>query len=719
MLAVDTRQQALSFLRQSLGDPTATFREGQWEAIEALVERRARLLVVQRTGWGKSLVYFMTTHLLRERGAGPTLVISPLLSLMRNQLMAARQFGLKAETINGDNRQEWGPVIHGLRAGKVDLLLIAPERLANTTFREQVLQPLAARIGLFVVDEAHCISDWGHDFRPDYRRIARVLAALHPATPVLATTATANNRVIDDVVAQLGPDVELMRGPLIRESLRLQNIHLPTPSARLAWLAEHLPLLPGSGIIYTQTVADALQLARWLRRCHVDAHAYYGALDTEQREALERRLLHNEVKALVATTALSMGFDKPDLHWVIHFQRPGSVVHYYQQVGRAGRALDEAYGILLGGDEDQEITDYFIRTAFPADAHVERVLQALRRAEDGLTPELLQRELNLMTGEIDKALKHLDVSLPSPVRRWGGRWYATTEPYTPDRAKIEWLTSIRYKEQGRMVTYAGNHTCLMRFLTSELNDPQPDSCGKCAVCSGEFFPATYTPALAEQAVEFLRRNEQRIEPRRQWPEDALVAHGWRGAIPSELQAERGRALCRWGDDGWGTLVREGKQRGRGDTGLFAMLKWLITGRHPTAFDERLVAAIVTLVRERWRPSPAPAWITCVPSRKHPALVPNFARRVAQELRLPFVPCVRKLRDTQPQKTMQNDYQQAHNLEHAFAVEAAAVRSGPVLLLDDMVDSGWTFTVITALLRGAGSGPVFPLALGVATRTGDG
>ncbi len=366
--------QTLQLLRQALADNTATFRDGQWQAISALVERRARLLVVQRTGWGKSLVYFLATRLLRDRGAGCTILISPLLSLMRNQIVAARRIGVRAETINSTNETEWRRIETSLHRGEIDVLLISPERLANDDFVTRCLLPIATRVGLFVVDEAHCISDWGHDFRPNYRRIVRILRALPRTIPVLATTATANDRVVRDIVEQLGPNLEVQRGPLTRASLSLQNINLRSQAERMAWLAGVLPQLPGSGIVYTLTVSDSKRLAHWLQTQGIDAEPYYGAMETNERERLENRLLNNEIKVLVATVALGMGFDKPDLGFVIHYQRPASVVHYYQQVGRAGRAVDDAYGILLHGEEDDAIADYFIRSAFPTPQDVELLL---------------------------------------------------------------------------------------------------------------------------------------------------------------------------------------------------------------------------------------------------------------------------------------------------------------------------------------------------------
>lgn len=401
------QEKALLLLRQALNNSTADFRAGQWEAIAELIDKRSRLLVVQRTGWGKSIVYFLATRLLRDQGAGCTLLISPLLALMRNQISAAQRIGVKAQTINSSNPEEWEFVKSQLLAGEIDILLISPERLANEEFRQNILLPISQRIGLFVVDEAHCISDWGHDFRPDYRRIVRILQGLPKNIPVLATTATANNRVVDDIIAQIGSNLRVVRGDLTRKSLYLQNIILSSPAARMAWLSQYLPNLPGSGIIYTLTVKDADRVANWLKIQGINAKAYHSNLDNDARVALEDELLHNEIKALVATTALGMGFDKPDLGFVIHYQRPGSVVHYYQQVGRAGRAVDKAYGILLSGDEDDEITNYFINTAFPPQIHTEQVLNVLNQAKDGCSVAQLEQELNISRGQIDKVLKLL------------------------------------------------------------------------------------------------------------------------------------------------------------------------------------------------------------------------------------------------------------------------------------------------------------------------
>ena len=692
------RQQAQAYLKTALKNPHASFRDGQWESIEQLLNRN-RVLVVQRTGWGKSMVYFLATKLLREEDAGPTLLISPLLSLMRNQLEAAQRISVTARTINSTNNEEWKQIQNELASNQVDVLLISPERLANDDFRQDVLANMANNIGLFVIDEAHCISDWGHDFRPDYRRIVRVLQAIPSNVPVLATTATANNRVVNDVKSQLGQNIILQRGSLVRKSLKLQNINMPSPAARMAWLAQKIPALPGSGIVYTLTRRDAERVTEWLRIKNIDAKAYHADIlprkdGSSVKEDLEQQLLNNEIKVLVATVALGMGFDKPDLGFVIHFQRPASVVHYYQQVGRAGRAVDEAYGILLCGEEDDHIADFFIRNAFPPQQHISEILKALDESGDGLSVPEMQRVLNLRKSQIDKAIKFLTVESPSPITKISSKWQvtATAASYQVDQATVNAITNIRRAEQRQMRDYMEHPDCLMAFLQTALDDPYIEACGQCRSCSPELLlDETYDDDLANCAGLFLRRSYQPLKPRKQWPASNMFTQSPLSnyRIPQDQQAEEGRALSLWRDAGWGQLVAHGKYQ---------------TDRFP----DELVTACVEML-QAWAPDPAPEWVTCIPSLNHPELVPDFAARLATALGLPFVPCIEKARANKQQKEMENSYHQAKNLDGVFTITDQCLDE-ECLLIDDMIDSGWTFTVASALLRQAGCSAVYPMAL---------
>jgi len=682
-------------LQTAVGDPTARFRDGQWEAIDALINRRKKLMVIQRTGWGKSSVYFISTRILRDRGAGPTVIVSPLLALMRNQIEAANRLGLRTETINSANQGNWPEIKQAMLADRVDAILISPERLSNEAFVEEVLMPVANRVGLLVVDEVHCISNWGHDFRPDYRRLVNVLRQMPPNMPVLGTTATANNRVIKDVQAQLG-NIEIQRGPLVRDSLALQTLRLPDQASRLAWLARHIPELPGTGIVYVLTKRDAEQVAAWLNQQGILAKAYYSGVEhgefecsDQYRQYLENLLLRNEIEVLVATTALGMGYDKPDLGFVIHYQAAGSVVAYYQQVGRAGRAIEKAYGVLLSGREDEDIHEYFRRSAFPDERDVNAILETLAD-HDGLSVPQLGRYLNLWRGQIDKVLKILSVENPAPVIKEGSKWYRTPVPFSMDHERIERLTRQRELEWQEMQDYIDSKDCLMAYLRNALDDPTTEDCGQCAVCLGEPVVDTNVDrSLVIAAAQFLRHAEIPFKPKKQVATGAFQVYGFRGNLPTEIQASEGRILSRWGDAGWGGLVTEDKHAGH--------------------FRDELVEAVAEMIVKRWEPTPPPEWVTCVPSLRHPELVPDFARRLATRLELPFMAAIRKKVDNEPQKNQRNRSHQCRNLDGVFEI-SGEILDTPVLLVDDVIDSGWTVTVLSALLRQAGSDAVYPVAL---------
>ena len=677
-------RRALELLRLSTGQPDAEFREGQEAAIRHIVEGRGRLLVVQKTGWGKSFVYFIATKLLREAEAGPALLISPLLALMRNQVAAAERMGVRACRITSDNQEDWPVAEERLRRDEVDILLISPERLGNEHFRTEVLADVSARIALLVIDEAHCISDWGHDFRPHYRLIERIARSLPANLRLLATTATANNRVMEDLRAVLGPNLEVNQGDLNRPSLMLQTIRLPRQAERLAWLAEQVPNLPGHGIIYTLTVRDAVQVAKWLRSRGLEVEVYTGR--SEDREEREQSLLDNRVKALVATTALGMGFDKPDLSFVIHYQAPGSVVAYYQQVGRAGRALDAAYGVLLSGEEETDITGFFVDHAFPTREEVGQIIGALDAFPQGLTvPELLG-EVNVSKRRIEKTIALLSLESPAPIAKEGPRWQLTATNLSDEFwGRADRLTRLRRDEQRQMQQYVTLETGHMEFLIRAL-DGEP---GAVQPPDHAPLPVEAAPEILHDAVMFLRRTSLPIAPRKQWPGGGLPQYGLRGKIAEGHRAEDGRALCIWRDSGWGELVRRGKN---------------LDGR----FADDLVRACVELV-ERWAPNPAPGWVTCIPSRRRPGLVPDFARRLAEQMALPFLPLLEAVKDTAEQKSMENSTQQARNVDGVFAVSRTPL-ADPVLLVDDLVDSRWTLTVAAWLLRAGGSGVVWPLSL---------
>ncbi len=686
-------------LRLLVGRDDVTFRPGQREAIDALVGERRRVLVVQRTGWGKSAVYFVATRLLRSAGAGPTVLISPLLALMRNQIAAAERAGVVAATINSDNVDDWSAIESRVRRGDVDLLLISPERLNNLRFRRDVLPSLVSTVGMVVVDEAHCISDWGHDFRPDYRRIARVLESLGDDVPVLCTTATANDRVIADVVSQLGDDLTVIRGPLDRESLALSVVDLPQPASRLAWLATVVPTLPGSGIVYCLTIGDAERVAAWLVRQGVSALAYSGESEGGERVRVEAALLDNSVKVVVATSALGMGFDKPDLGFVVHYQSPGSAIAYYQQVGRAGRALPSAVGVLLRGNEDRDIQDHFIRVAFPPEEQASAVMALLESKPGGgpvSMPEL-ESSVNLRRSRFEAMLKVLEVE--GAISRGDGGWFRTAQPWSYDAERVANVTRQRREEQAAMVAYATGDGCRMSFLRGQLDDGSDLSpCGRCDNCTGVSSAVELPADVVAEAVQFLRASRLSVEPRRQWPTGLDEV---RGRIPKDEQARDGRALGVLGDGGWGSVVAD-----------------LLRGGDTEVSDELLKAA-ASLVQS-W----AGGWdddgsggvgvpvVTWVPSERRPKLVESLARGLADRLGWDAIELVRRGRAAAgrpPQSEMANSSQQVRNVLRTFGiVDPPADR--PVLLVDDVSQSRWTLTVVAGQLIRAGSGPVHPFVL---------
>lgn len=684
--AIDLEREAQRLL-EALAGTEATLRADQLQAIVALVEGRRRVLVVQRTGWGKSAVYWIATRLLRDAGSGPTLVVSPLLALMRDQVDAAARMGLRARTVNSTNLDAWDEIFEELASDAVDALLISPERLNNPTFRHGVLPRLAGSIGMLVVDEAHCISDWGHDFRPDYRRIATVIDGLAGDVPVLATTATANSRVTADVATQIGDDTLTLRGPLDRESLALSVLHLESAAERLAWLVQSLRAQTGSGIVYCLTVAEVERVAEFLIDQGLAAAAYTGGTDPAEREAVEARLRNNELRAVVATSALGMGYDKGDLAFVVHLGSPSSPIAYYQQVGRAGRAIDSATAVLVPTPADHDIWEYFDSTAFPPREQVERVLEVIS-ADGPVTVAALEQGVNMRRGRLEALLKVLDVE--GAVERSGSAWSRTDEPWHYDTERISGVASARKAEQEAMIAYAASDRCRMELLRRALDDPEAEPCGRCDNCAGAAAAPELEPALVRAALHHLRSADYVVEPRKQW---ARGLESRKGNISPALRAEPGRALSFANDAGWS------------DVALAA-----VNGPDAPVSDELFDGVVSLLKRWPWRERPT--WVCPVPSRAHPQLVESLAERVANVGKLDVVSAVERHLVGRPrQSSMANSTGQAANVLDAFRLtEGVVVPSGPVLLVDDTSQSGWTLTVVTELLRDAGSGPVLPLVL---------
>jgi ATP-dependent DNA helicase RecQ len=666
---------------QAAAGQRAEPRADQLRAVQALVDDRSRVLLVQSTGWGKSAVYWGATAAIRSTGGGPTLVVSPLLALMRDQIAAAEGTGLRAATVNSTNIEAWDEVFAELAADRLDVLLVSPERLSNPQFADW-LPDLLARCGLLVIDEAHCVSDWGFDFRPDYQRLTRILLSLSPGTPVLATTATANQRVTDDVAAQLATDgaqTVTFRGSLARSSLRLAVVPGLAPLERYAWVAEALSSLPGSGIVYVLTVAEAERVAGFLTERGLDVASYTG--QTENRTELEERLLHNQIKALVATSALGMGYDKPDLAFCVHLGSPASPVAYYQQVGRAGRALDDAVAVLVPSKSDERIWDYFATAGIPDPDQVDRVLEVI--AQQPASENAISTATGIRPGRLATLLKIIAVD--GAVQKVPGGWQATGKGWHYDQRKWAELRGVRAAEADLMRQYAHGAGCLMQFLQLALDDPDPSPCGRCSVCTGQLPQPGSRPAqeTVHAARRFFRGLDTVVQPRKQWPSHVDGVKGKIGFM------SEGRAIAFADDPAWQDALDQ---------------LW----QHDAAAPSEILDAAVEVLKRWSRSWNRPTAVVGMPSRRFPTLIGSVAAHLATVGRLPLVDAL-TISGPRPTDDAASGVR-VRELLHGLEVTPGAKLSGPVLLVDDTIRSRWTMTVAGKLLSKAGASEVFPFAV---------
>lgn len=678
--------EAHQLLTQLYGE-NASFRDGQYEAIEAALTQH-RSLVIQRTGWGKSLVYFLCTKILRSRNRGVTLVVSPLLVLMQNQLEAAEKLGLACAQLNSKTKDSRDEILDDMVCGRLDLVFITPETLFSKKVQEKLPQ---ISIGLFVIDEAHCISDWGHDFRLEYGQLREIIRSLPANVPILGTTATANGRVIADLQEQLGSDVFVSRGPLARDSLHLQVLSLEGQAERYGWILENLKNLPGSGIIYCLTQRDCDMLAGFLTKHGISAAAYHSGLSEDDNQETEERFRNNEIKAIVATIKLGMGYDKDDISFVIHFQMPSNIVSYYQQIGRAGRNIPQANVFLMSGVENEEINEYFIESAFPTREEMDSVMECIRNAQADATPAMLASALNMRKSRLDKALMFLYTDGYIYIEREPIRYFVSPKPYRYQGERYQQIRDIRRREMGQMKELVHTRECLSKFIVRHLDDQTARDCGHCVNCTGkELLPGRPSRGAVEKAQHYLNNLLLPIEPRKRWPSGVMS----KAAI--EHVNKDGLCLSKYGDAGFGQLVKEGK---------YSSAK-----RFSDELVEKSAQVLAGLIEAHSIEA-----VTCVPSLRSD-LVENFAGRLAARLGLPFVPLLRKS-SAQQQKTMENSAYQCRNALESFSVKDGVQIPSRVLLVDDVVDSGWTLTVCGYRLMEEGCEEVYPFALADSSHSG--
>ncbi len=691
-------------LCKATSNENSRFRENQLEAILAIVRDRQKLLLVERTGWGKSMVYFIATKILRnpeyvknylksdDVDPGPSIIISPLLALMRNQIYSSTGI-LKMASINSDQDESENYMAQQkFLSNDLDILIVSPERLSNDEFMENALMPMASKISLMIVDEAHCISDWGHDFRPDYKRIKNIISNLPPQTPLLATTATANSRVIEDVSSQIGQETLVMRGQLTRDSLRLRTKISPSTEERLSIILSDLKKMKESehmygGIVYTLTIKDCERVKKWLEINEIKAAAYHSDVETNEKLKIEEQLMSNNIDVVVATSALSMGFDKPDLGFVYHFQTPQSVVHYYQQVGRAGRAIPEAFGTCFRGIEDSKIVRFFIDKAFPDPQSLTELVSELEKESSSVYE--IQNKVNLKKGEIEKCLKILSTLENPPIIKEGNLWIRTPNAFTLDKEEINKIRQLRIKEWEEINSYIDANQCLMKFLANSLGDDSAQECGKCSFCTQDYEWSQISDQILISAKEFLKKLRIPLLPRKSWmqPNFQIWEH-LKGRIKDEHMAEEGVVMCHLTDNLYGERILDGKRSG---------------------FDNIIVDSAAKCIKDKW-PNCRDFLIVSVPSSRSES-VKHLSKEISVLINSSYSDCIRKIRRNEPQKDMQNSSFQKMNLDGVFEVISSdKLRGKKVLLIDDVVSSRWTFTVIAALLKDAGAEKVYPFAL---------
>ena len=672
--------QAEKIIKRLYGE-NARFREGQYEAIEAVMTKK-RVLVVQRTGWGKSLVYFVCTKLMRQENRGTTLVVSPLLVLMDNQIQAAEKMGLRCDVLNSSVKELRSDIIESLKSGELDILFITPETLFSEDVQKNIKD---IKIGLFVVDEAHCISDWGHDFRLEYGKLKAVVSALPANVPILATTATANDRVINDLEQQLGGNVYISRGPLTRSSLSIQVLELPSRIERYAWILENINKLSGSGIIYCLTQRDCDYLAAFLKENGVSAEAYYSkkSADGEQKnKKIEESFRKNEIKVIVATIKLGMGYDKGDIAFVIHYQMPQNIVSYYQQIGRAGRNIDRAYVFLMFGKEDEDILNYFINTAFPTEKETEDIMRFIK-SRDGAKYGQILSALNIRKQRVEKALDFLVND--GFVMKDKSVYYASPKPFVYKKDHYDAITKMRIAEMEQMKSLARAKSCYSKFIVNCLDDHSASDCGCCANClSHEILPSHPSLQYVHVAEKYINGLVIKIEPRKMWVYSDCTESG---KIPVPNQT--GICISKYGDPGYGELVKRDKY----------------------SKDKRFCNELVGKGAELLRPivkQNGIKFITCVPSLRS-GIVRDYSERLADSLGLTFIEVLEK-RSAKQQKEMQNSEHQCGNAFLSFYTAENAVVPEKIILVDDIVDSRWTLTVCGHRLCERGCKEVYPFAM---------
>lgn len=668
------RAQAERLLQRTFHLPR--FYDEQWRAISQLLQGH-RILMIERTGFGKSLCFQFPATLME----GVTVVFSPLIALMRDQVQALAALGIEARLINSEqdielNRQ----TIADALAGRVKILYIAPERQESTEWIEATRQ---LRLAMIVVDEAHTISVWGHDFRPAFRRIVNLVNLLPAGMPVLAATATATRRVQDDIERQIGRGITTIRGQLMRDNFRLHVIEVGSDDEKMAWLAANVAALPGTGLIYTGIRADTDLYARWLRYRGVEAVSYNAGLDAETRKDIERGLKANRWKCIVSTNALGMGIDKPDIRFIIHTQMPASPIHYYQEIGRAGRdGLPTDIILFFNGTRDEDgwshdcqLPRAFIDTAKPRTECYRQVIDALK--DDVLGERDIVKRCNLKSTQfrvIKADLIEQGIIREVKVARSKKYEYQFGAPEL-DTSGFEQLRRAKMADLRAMRDYVSTREPRMAYLCRYLGDATPPVAAGCDNTTEPRWTATLDAEMQAALDDF----------RETYFPEITVAERKNNIIDSVAGSYYGVSTV-------GRALRRSKYEGGGPFPDF-LLGLTLKAYRKTFHNKHL------------------DFVMSVPPTVSGTLVEEFARRIASVLRVPYSPLLVKTRTTQVQKLFHSAYSKRDNISGAFALQGSAdLRGTTILLVDDIFDSGATLKEIGRVLTAAGAKEIVPIVI---------
>jgi ATP-dependent DNA helicase RecQ len=604
---------------------------------------------------------------------GVTIVFSPLIALMRDQVRSLRNKGIRAAAINSNQDEEENvAIIEKAQANQLDILYIAPERMENA---EWISASFEMKIAMVVIDEAHCISIWGQSFRPNYRRIVNLVRLLPKSFPVLATTATATPRVEADIIEQVGSDLIPIRGKLLRSNIRLSVVHVQSEDEKFFWLAENLPKLRKTGIIYTGTQASTDIYSNWLQYLGFNSAAYNGRLDAETRMRIESDFIGNKYDCVVSTNALGMGIDKPDIRFIIHTQVPQSPIHYYQEIGRAGRDGQEAHAILLYNPHaDDELPKAFIEGSKPSFNKYEKVIAATKKALLGQN-EII-KATNLKQTQVSVIIADLiDQGILNEQQGKSKKYFYNPDAPSLDISAFEILRSSQMQELHKMLEYAITDACRMQYLCSYLGDSME---GRCGVCDNDT-----RIRLSINSTESLKA---RLQGFRETFFPLLEVESSRSRIVNGVAASYYRV------SNVGAALKHSKYQGGGD------------------FPDWLLRLTMKAYRKHFG-SLAFDLVLYVPPTESGDLVRNFAEKVADTLSIPISHGLVKVGVSSPQKVFQSGISKKDNVHGKFAhMQPAEILGNRILLIDDIFDSGYTIKEIGQYLTSLGATTIAPLVI---------